>query len=266
MFDIFKKKKYRDLAIINHKKYLNSKYTKRIFFENFLDKKIAIKLSKSFPSHNSKNWDYKTYKNNNKNIKRFIDDERKFPKPIREFMREVNSRQFILFLEALTGINGLIADPYFMGGGIHSVSKGGFLKIHTDFNWHHKLQLHRRINVLFYLTQNWKKKYDGALQFRTPKNKLIEEYEPNFNSCLIFNTNHKSFHGHPEPLKSPKNVSRKILNIYYYTVNRPNNEKFNPTFTNYNFEIKKEKINKRLFNENKSKWSKEILFNFKNLK
>ena len=47
----------------------------------------------------------------------------------------------------------LIPDPYFLGGGIHSSKKGGFLNIHTDFNWHHKLQLHRRVNVLIYLSK-----------------------------------------------------------------------------------------------------------------
>ena len=68
----------------------------------------------------------------------------------RSIFREFNSRQFLLFLETLTGIENLIPDPYFLGGGIHSSKKGGFLNIHTDFNWHHKLQLHRRVNVLIY--------------------------------------------------------------------------------------------------------------------
>ena len=58
-------------------------------------------------------------------------------------LREFNGRQFTLFLETLTGIDNLIPDPYFIGGGIHLSGPGDFLKIHADFNWHHKLQAYR---------------------------------------------------------------------------------------------------------------------------
>ena len=62
-------------------------------------------------------------------------------------LREFNSRQFTLFLETLTGIECLLPDPYFIGGGAHVSTTGDFLKIHADFNWHHKLQAYRRVNA-----------------------------------------------------------------------------------------------------------------------
>ena len=49
------------------------------------------------------------------------------------------------------------------------------------------------------------------------------EYLP-FNKLVIFNTTDFSFHGHPEPLKCPDNVTRKSLALYYYTNGRPKNE------------------------------------------
>ena len=52
------------------------------------------------------------------------------------------------FLETLTGIDGLVPDPYFAGGGLHQIVRGGFLKVHADFNWHPKLRLDRRLNML----------------------------------------------------------------------------------------------------------------------
>ena len=33
--------------------------------------------------------------------------------------------------------------------------RGGFLNMHKDFNWHHKLQLWRKINCIIYLTKEW---------------------------------------------------------------------------------------------------------------
>ena len=58
---------------------------------------------------------------------------------------------FLEFLQSLTGIElSLIPDPYFWGGGLHEIKKGGFLKIHADFNIHPRLKLNRRINLLIY--------------------------------------------------------------------------------------------------------------------
>ena len=200
---LFDKKKYNKLSIQNSQKYLAAKPFPNIQFKNFLSIDVANNLSKSFPDYKSKKWfSYKNFNtSSNSNFKKSIQDERNFPLIFRSIFREFNSRQFILFLETLTGIENLIPDPYFLGGGIHLAKKGGFLKIHTDFNWHHKLQLHRRVNVLFYLSKNWKKDFGGYLElWNKNKSKKIIEFEPKFNSCVIFNTSALSYHGHPVPL------------------------------------------------------------------
>jgi len=40
---------------------------------------------------------------------------------------------------------------------------------------------------------------------------------PLINRCVIFNTDSDSFHGHPDPLKTPEDVTRKSIALYYYT-------------------------------------------------
>ena len=101
----------------------------------------------------------------------------------------VNSRKFLLFLETLTGVESIIPDPYFVGGGAMTTRSGGFLNVHADFNYHHKLQSWRRLNVLFYLTPNWKKNWGGKLELWSKnKKKKIKEIDPIFNRAVIFNT------------------------------------------------------------------------------
>jgi hypothetical protein len=41
-----------------------------------------------------------------------------------------------------------------------------------------------------------------------------------FNRCVIFNTNPDSYHGHPESLNVPSDVSRKSIALYYYTASK----------------------------------------------
>lgn len=66
-----------------------------------------------------------------------------------------SSYPFLRFLEELTGINKLLPDPYFFGGGIHQILHGGKLAVHTDFNHLEELDLYCRINALLLLNKNW---------------------------------------------------------------------------------------------------------------
>ena len=84
------------------------------------------------------------------------------------FLHFLNSAPMVRFLETLTGIQGLVPDPYYEGGGLHQILPGGYLKIHADFNWHHRLKLHRRINMLIYLNKDWKEEYGAISSSGTP--------------------------------------------------------------------------------------------------
>ena len=54
--------------------------------------------------------------------------------------------------------------------------------------------------------------------------KCIKKIAPNFNTMVIFSTNDFTNHGHPNPLKCPKNMSRKSVATYYFSRGRPLNE------------------------------------------
>ena len=60
--------------------------------------------------------------------------------------QELNWIVFTDFLTALTGIDKLIPDPQYSGGGLHRIRAGGFLKVHADFNKHPEFDLYRRLN------------------------------------------------------------------------------------------------------------------------
>jgi hypothetical protein len=71
----------------------------------------------------------------------------RLPPYTRNLFYTLNSKAFLGFLEELTGIAGLIPDPYFIGGDVHVTQNGGHLDSHADFNHHGKLNLERRLNV-----------------------------------------------------------------------------------------------------------------------
>src|SRR4029078_5720896 len=132
---------------------------------------------------------------------------------------ELNNRAFLGFLEALTGIEGLIPDPHFEGGGLHETKRGGHLGVHADFNVHERLGLERRLNLLIYLNEDWEDEYGGSLELGDKDmSECAVEVKPIFARGVIFNHALDSFHGHPDPLSCPPDRSRRSIATYYYTV------------------------------------------------
>lgn len=130
----------------------------------------------------------------------------------------LNSRPFILFLEEMTGIQGLMPDPYFFGAGIHEVANGGHLDIHADFNLHTKLKIERRLNVLIYLNKNWQEEFGGSFEIWDKEMTAKEKsFVPLFNRMVTFSTTSDSWHGNPSPVNHPEAVSRLSIALYYYT-------------------------------------------------
>jgi len=140
-------------------------------------------------------------------------------------LHQLNSSVFIDFLETLTGIHGLIPDPHFLGGGVHQIVRGGFLKIHTDFNRHPRLKLDRRLNLLLYLNPKWEEEWGGQLElWDHDMTECRKKILPIFGRCVLFSTTDFSNHGHPDPLNCPEGITRKSLALYYYSNGRPRSE------------------------------------------
>lgn len=144
----------------------------------------------------------------------------------RRVMHEFSSAACLKFLEGLTGIKGLIPDPYFEGGGLHQIEPGGFLKIHADFNYHNTLRLDRRINLIVYLNKDWREEYNGHLElWDRDMTRAVRKILPVYNRCVVFSTTDTSYHGHPDRVACPPGTTRKSLALYYYTNGRPEEEK-----------------------------------------
>ncbi|MCD9622756.1 2OG-Fe(II) oxygenase [Rhabdothermincola salaria] len=143
----------------------------------------------------------------------------------RQFLNQLNCSAFMQFLERLTGIGGLIPDPHYAGGGLHQIERGGYLKVHADFNVHEELKLDRRLNALVYLNRDWEEDWGGHLElWDRSMEQAIHRIAPVFNRTVVFATTDWSYHGHPDPLACPPGVTRKSVATYYYTSGRPAEE------------------------------------------
>src|SRR5262245_59308887 len=232
---LFDAPRYARLALRHADEWRTAQPFSHVVIDNFLDHDVACAVERDFPLLNDIDW---VVRDNKNNIRRFQHDETKLRPLMRHMLRELNSRQFLLFVETLTGIDNLIPDPYFIGGGIHLSGPGDFLKIHADFNWHHKLQAHRRVNALLYLSETWEEEWGGALEFWDREmTGPVDRASPRFNRLVVFSTSEHSNHGQRVPNTCPPGVTRKVLNLYYYSTHREDEDATaEPHFTLYKTE------------------------------
>jgi Rps23 Pro-64 3,4-dihydroxylase Tpa1-like proline 4-hydroxylase len=214
--------KLRLLAEQNAEKYRTAHPFPHIYFDDFLPEAAAEAALRDYPQPQEVPW---TTFDNPLEKKLAFDAVEKLPASDRDVLYFLNSRPMLDFLEILTGIKGVIPDPYFQGGGLHQIVPGGKLGVHADFNKHPKLNLDRRINVLIYLNKDWKEEYGGHFElWNSEMTQAEQKILPIFNRCAIFNTTSWSFHGHPTPLTCPPDRTRKSIATYYYTNGRPEEE------------------------------------------
>ena len=196
-------------------KYTTAQPFPHIAIDDFCSPEILEACLEQFPKEPDP--DSRSFDRNQERYKTSFNPDH-LPPQLRSFFYSLNSRPFIRFLENMTGIDGLIPDPYYVGGGFHQTEQGGRLGVHTDFNFHKKLGLERRLNLLIYLNKDWKEEYGGSLELWDKKVKACEaRIAPVFNRAVLFSTTDESFHGHPTPIAPPEGVPRRSIALYYYT-------------------------------------------------
>ena len=214
--------KLNELALKHRDEYANAQPFPHIVIDNFFPEEVLNDILTEYPKAGDIDWQ----KFENKAEKKLANKhERYMGDHTRSLLYQLNSSTFISFLETLTGIGGIIPDPHFEGGGLHQIERGGYLKVHADFNRHTRMRLDRRLNLLLYLNKDWKEEYGGHLElWDTAMTRCEKKILPIFNRFVLFTTTDFTYHGHPEPLMCPEGWTRKSLALYYYTNGRPASE------------------------------------------
>lgn len=212
--------RYRDV-------FLHADPFKHVVIENFFEPAFAERLLADFPSFDTRLATNEMGKVGGKAVQTNI---RTISPVYEELYALIGGRPFLEFVSRLSGIPGLILDPKMYGGGTHDNQHGQELDPHVDFNYDEAYRLHRRLNLIVYMNKEWRSEWGGALEIhsnpRRPTENRIRSYDPQFNRCVMFETNEYSWHGFPK-INLPadkRHLSRKSISIYLYTKDRPAEE------------------------------------------
>ena len=188
-----------------------------IVIDDFFEPVIALGLAEEFPAFDSPIWaEY----NNPIEIKKLCNRWDKFPRLTYSVFNFLNSPAFVAHMGTLVG-EQLYPDPGLNGGGWHTHKAGGKLNTHLDYSIHPKLGLERRVNIIVYVQPDWKPEFGGALGLWAPNQdgdgpgELAVEIPCSFNRAVIFDTSQNSWHGLPEPVRSPEGINRNSIAAYF---------------------------------------------------
>jgi len=185
--------------------------TKYFFIDDLLSPEITSEIFNSFPNQNELNLrdTFREKKYTSKNFKSEI---------IHHITDAFQDAIVVKEIEEITSINNLISDPSLYAGGISRMDKGHFLNPHIDNSHNGNRSLYRRLNLLFYITPNFKQEYGGNLELWNEKVTTPIEIPSIFNRLVVMETNKSSWHS-VSPVLS--NINRCCVSNYLFTSESP---------------------------------------------
>jgi Rps23 Pro-64 3,4-dihydroxylase Tpa1-like proline 4-hydroxylase len=182
--------------------------------DNLLPNDLAMKIYNSFPK--PENMRLLDSFRERKFTSKALD---KFDSLISDITFAFQDSRVIKLVEEITTLTETIGDPKLYAGGISSMQKGHFLNPHIDNSHDSEQKNYRVLNLLYYVTPDWKAENGGNLELWDANVTKPVEIPSLFNRLVLMATNDKSFHSVNE-IRS--DGVRSCVSNYYFSPISPN--------------------------------------------
>lgn len=118
----------------------------------------------------------------------------------------------------VTGIAGMEADPTLYVSGLSAMREGDFLNPHLDNSHDGDESRYRAINLLYYITPEWKLENGGNLELWDLNVKNASVVHARFNRLVLMATDDKSWHSVTKVIVPGR---RQCVSNYYFTKAAP---------------------------------------------
>ena len=119
----------------------------------------------------------------------------------------------------LTSIKDAVGDPHLYAGGISAMEYRHFLNPHIDNSHDGEQKNYRVLNLLYYITPDWKPENGGNLELWDEDVTEPVEIPSLFNRLVLMSTNDKSWHSVNEVKAAG---TRRCISNYYFSPHSPN--------------------------------------------
>lgn len=150
--------------------------------------------------------------------KRIAAQLNKYHPLLEEITYAFQDKRILDLTEEITGLQQLEPDEFLYAGGISLMSNGNFLNPHLDNSHDAERKRYRVINLLYYVTPDWKQEYGGNLELwdnGMGPSKKSRMFHAKFNRLVFMITNEKSYHS---VNKVVHDGNRCCVSNYYFSV------------------------------------------------
>lgn len=180
------------------------------YIDNLLPESIARTIYEAFPSPE----EMAIHKSMREN-KRVAAQMNLYHPLLEEIVFAFQDARIVKICEDITGITGMQPDEHLYAGGISLMSNGNFLNPHLDNSHDNDRQNYRVLNLLYYVSPDWKLEYGGNLELwdkgvkGNPRTILS-----GFNRLALMITNKSSYHSVSKVVADGK---RCCVSNYYFS-------------------------------------------------
>ena len=186
--------------------------------DDLLPSDLAHKIHASFPKgHDMRLMNsFRETKFTSKNVKQM-------DPVIGDVLFAFQDERVIRLVEKLTGLTHQNPDPFLYAGGVSLMTKGHFLNPHIDNSHDKDRRLYRCLNLLYYVTPDWKEENGGNLELWDNDVSKKITVPSLFNRLVLMETNAHSWHS-----VSPVLVDegRACVSNYYFSSDSPSGKDY----------------------------------------
>ncbi len=147
----------------------------------------------------------------------------KYDALVSEFLFAFQEPGVVTAIGEITGIVGMEADPSLYASGISVMGKGDFLNPHLDNSHDADQAKYRAVNLLFYVSPDWKEANGGNFELWEDKVIRQKTIVAQFNRLVVMATDQKSWHS---VNKVESDQPRLCVSNYFFTPTAPGGEAY----------------------------------------
>lgn len=191
--------------------------------DNLLPDDIARRIAAAFPPNEEMRLlsSFRERKHTSKSLD-------KYDPLIKDITFAFQDDSVIRKVSELTGIRDAVGDPHLYAGGISAMAKGHFLNPHLDNSHDGERKNYRVLNLLYYVTPDWRPENGGNLELWDIDVTRPVEIPSLFNRLVLMGTGDKTWHS---VNKVKADATRRCISNYYFSPHSPNGyETFHVTY------------------------------------
>ncbi len=189
--------------------------TKFLAIDDFLPTDIAHRIYESYKPTSPAWREMKSFREKKMTTKKYGE----FPVLLGEVTFSIQDPEVVKLFAQITGIDNQMGDPGLYAGGLSMMRKGDFLNPHIDNSHDQDRKLYRRLNLLYYVTPDWKEEDGGNLELWDIDVKKKVTIHSKFNRMVLMETDSESWHSVSKVTKPDS--FRCCVSNYYFSPQSP---------------------------------------------